>query len=75
MQARYSASEIMLDRDIVSEVMAHMVAGSDTTTISLSLLERVVPSPASKTVSPASPSTPWATQSRPAPPSPPRLGP
>ncbi|KZP05488.1 hypothetical protein FIBSPDRAFT_877502 [Athelia psychrophila] len=124
MQARYSASQITPDCDIISEVIAHMVAGSDTTTISLSyflrderrpdtvaklqaepdpampdplsipnitvlqnlpylnafneeglrlhgavpsLLERVVPSPTSKTVSPASPSTPWAMHSRPAP--------
>ncbi|KZP27253.1 hypothetical protein FIBSPDRAFT_854168 [Athelia psychrophila] len=94
MRARYSASEIMPDRDIISKVMAHMVAGSDTTIISLSyflrdepasghrlrlhgvvpsLLERVVPSPTSKTVSPASLSTQWAMHSRPAPSSPPGL--
>ncbi|KZP15737.1 hypothetical protein FIBSPDRAFT_866931 [Athelia psychrophila] len=130
MQAMYCASESMPDRNIISEVMAHIVAGIDTTTISLSyllgderrpdtvaklhaeldaampdplsipnitvlqnlpylsafiiegfrlhgvvrsLLERVVPSPTSKTVSPASPSTTWAMHSRPAPSSPPGL--
>ncbi|KZP15688.1 hypothetical protein FIBSPDRAFT_958545 [Athelia psychrophila] len=36
LQAKYSASESMPDRDIVSEVMPQMIAGTDTATISLS---------------------------------------
>ncbi|KZP09980.1 cytochrome P450 [Athelia psychrophila] len=36
LQAKYSTSESMPDLDIISEAMGHMVAGTDTTTISLS---------------------------------------
>ncbi|KZP27163.1 hypothetical protein FIBSPDRAFT_886754 [Athelia psychrophila] len=39
-EAKCSASESMPDRDIISEVMAHIVAGIDTTTISLSYFLR-----------------------------------
>ncbi|KZP11342.1 hypothetical protein FIBSPDRAFT_187482 [Athelia psychrophila] len=126
MQARYSTSEIMPDRNIISEVIAHMhhdhspfvlplgderrldtvakpqaeldaampdplsiphitvlqnlpylntfiIEGLRLHGVVPSLLERVVPSPTSKTVSPASPSTQWAMHSRPAPSSPPGL--